>query len=328
MFFTDFEFPEKGHDRQLAIQEMILADNREARVKALDKLLPFQRRDFIGIFKAMDGHPVTIRLIDPPLHEFVPHDRSKQEDLAKELGISVETVIRRVEQLHEVNPMLGLRGCRLCIIYPEILEMQVRAITEAAIECQKSKVKVFPEIMIPLTLDKKELGILVDATRRVADELIKKAGVKLPYLVGTMIELPRAALLAGEIAEVAEFFSFGTNDLTQTTMGLSRDDAGRFLPDYVDEKKAGVFAGDPFQTLDTKGVGMLIRWGIENGRKTRPKLKVGICGEHGGDADSVKFCHQVGMDYVSASPFRVPIARLAAAQVVVETKQKAKSKKK
>ena len=303
---------------------MILADDKEKRVKALDKLLPFQRRDFIGIFKAMDGFPVTIRLIDPPLHEFVPHDAAKQEELAKELGISAETVKRRVEQLHEANPMLGHRGCRLSITYPEILEMQVRAIIEAAIECQKNKVKVLPEIMIPLTLDKKELGILVDATRHVADDLIKKAGVKLPYLVGTMIELPRAALLANEIAEVAEFFSFGTNDLTQTTMGLSRDDAGRFLPDYVDEKKAGVFHGDPFQTLDTKGVGMLIKWGIEKGRETRPKLKVGICGEHGGDAESVKFCHQVGMDYVSASPFRVPISRLAAAQAVVEEAKKAK----
>jgi pyruvate,orthophosphate dikinase len=320
MFFTDFEFPEKSHERQRAIQEMILADDKEARVKALDRLLPFQRRDFIGIFKAMDGFPVTIRLIDPPLHEFVPHDRDKQEELAKELGISAEVVARRVDQLHEANPMLGHRGCRLSITYPEILEMQVRAIIEAAIECQKAGIKVLPEIMHPLTLDKKELSILEQATRRVADELIKKSGSKLNYLVGTMIELPRAALLAGEIAEVAEFFSFGTNDLTQTTMGLSRDDAGRFLPDYVDEKKAGVFAADPFQSLDTKGVGMLMRWGITHGRKTRPKLKVGICGEHGGDADSVKFCHQLGMDYVSASPFRVPIARLAAAQVMVEVK--------
>src|SRR5271170_3552265 len=327
MFFTDFEHPEKSHERQRAIQEMILADTREARVKALDKLLPFQRRDFIGIFKAMDGFPVTIRLIDPPLHEFVPHERQKQEELAKELGISVDVVARRVEQLHESNPMLGHRGCRLCITYPEILEMQVRAIIEAAIECKKAGVKVLPEIMHPLTLDKKEFSILEQATRRVADELIKKSGVKLEYLVGTMIELPRAALLANEIAELAEFFSFGTNDLTQTTMGLSRDDAGRFLPDYVDEKKAGIFAADPFQSLDTKGVGMLIRWGIEKGRETRPKLKVGICGEHGGDAESVKFCHAVGMDYVSASPFRVPISRLAAAQAVVEEK-KAKSKKK
>jgi len=326
MFFTDFEQPGKSHERQRAIQEMILADNREARVKALDKLLPFQRRDFMGIFKAMDGLPVTIRLIDPPLHEFVPHERAKQEELARDLKIDVETVARRVEQLHEANPMLGHRGCRLCITYPEILEMQVRAIIEAAVECQKEGIKVLPEIMIPLVLDRKELSILKQATRRVAEELIKKSGVKLNYLVGTMIELPRAALMAGEIAEVAEFFSFGTNDLTQTTMGLSRDDAGRFLPDYVDERKAGVFAADPFQSLDTKGVGMLIRWGIEQGRKTRSKLKIGICGEHGGDADSVKFCHEVGMDYVSASPFRVPIARLAAAQVVVEEKQAKKRK--
>jgi pyruvate,orthophosphate dikinase len=327
MFFTDFEFPEKGQERQRAIQEMILAETKEARVKALDKLLPFQRRDFVGLFKAMDGLPVTIRLIDPPLHEFVPHDRAKQAELAKDLGISVETVARRVEQLHEANPMLGHRGCRLAITYPEILEMQVRAIIEAAIECQKNKVKVIPEIMIPLTLDKKEMALLDQATRRVADELIKKANIKLHYLVGTMIELPRAALLADEIAEVAEFFSFGTNDLTQTVMGLSRDDAGRFLPDYVDEKKTGIFHGDPFQTLDVHGVGMLVRWGIEKGRRTRPKLEVGICGEHGGDADSVKFCHQIGMDYVSASPYRVPIARLAAAQAMVEEK-KAKSKKK
>ncbi|HEV3421795.1 MAG TPA: pyruvate, phosphate dikinase [Candidatus Acidoferrum sp.] len=328
MFFNDFEFPEKSHERQRAIQEMIVAENREARVKALDKLLPFQRRDFIGIFKAMDGLPVTIRLIDPPLHEFVPHDREKQAELAKELGIPVETVARRVEQLHEANPMLGHRGCRLAITYPEILEMQVRAIIEAAIECHKQKVKVIPEIMIPLTLDKKEMWILEQATRHVADELIKAAGVKIPYTVGTMVELPRAVLLADEIAEVAEFFSFGTNDLTQTVMGLSRDDAGRFLPDYVDEKKAGIFPGDPFQTLDIKGVGMMVRMGIEKGRKTRPKLKIGICGEHGGDAESVKFCHQVGMDYVSASPFRVPIARLAAAQAVVEEKKAAKSKRK
>jgi len=321
MFFTDFEFPEKSHERQRAIQEMILADSKAARVKALDRLLPFQRRDFIGIFQAMDGFPVTIRLIDPPLHEFVPHERKKQEELANELGISVEVVARRVEQLHEANPMLGHRGCRLAITYPEILEMQVRAIIEAALECQKGGVKVLPEIMHPLTLDKKELSILEQATRRVADDLIQKSGMSLHYLVGTMIELPRAALLAGEIAEIAEFFSFGTNDLTQTTMGLSRDDAGRFLPDYVDEKKAGIFSADPFQSLDTKGVGLLMRWGIAEGRKTRPQLKVGICGEHGGDAESVKFCHTLGMDYVSASPFRVPIARLAAAQVVVEVNQ-------
>ncbi|HVS87260.1 MAG TPA: pyruvate, phosphate dikinase [Candidatus Acidoferrum sp.] len=327
MFFTDFEQPEKSHERQRAIQEMILADTKEARVKALDKLLPFQRRDFAGLFQVMDGLPVTIRLIDPPLHEFVPHERAKQEELARDLKIDVETVARRVNQLHEANPMLGHRGCRLAITYPEILEMQVRAIIEAAIECQKKGIKVIPEIMHPLTLDRKEFCILEQATRRVADELIKRSGLKLAYLVGTMIELPRAALLAGEIAEEAEFFSFGTNDLTQTVMGLSRDDAGRFLPDYVDERKAGIFASDPFQSLDTKGVGLLMQWAIERGRETRPKLKVGICGEHAGDADSVKFCHKLKLDYVSASPFLLPIARLAAAQAASEEKL-AKRKKK
>jgi pyruvate,orthophosphate dikinase len=271
---------------------------------------------------------VTIRLVDPPLHEFVPHERAKQEELAARVGVDVETVVRRVEQLREANPMLGHRGCRLAITYPEILEMQVQAIIEAAIECQKRGLKVIPEIMHPLVLDRKELQILDDATRRVADEIIEKAGVELEYLVGTMIELPRAALLADEIAEVAEFFSFGTNDLTQTVMGLSRDDAGRFLPDYVDEKKAGIFPADPFQTLDVAGVGLLIQWGIERGRATRPKLEVGICGEHGGDAQSVKFCHQVGMDYVSASPYLVPIARLAAAQIVLEEKREGGQKRK
>jgi pyruvate,orthophosphate dikinase len=329
MFFTDFEHPEKSHERQLAIQEMILANDREARVKALDKLLPFQRRDFLGLFQAMGGLPVTIRLIDPPLHEFVPHELAKQEELAKELGIPVERVIRRVQQLHEANPMLGLRGCRLSLVYPEIPEMQVRAMIEAGIECQKGGIKVLPEIEIPVAFDKKEISILADVIHRVADPLIKKSGVKVEYSIGTMIELPRAALLADEIAEVAEFMSFGTNDLTQTTMGLSRDDAGRFLPDYVDEKKLGILKADPFQSLDTKGVGMLMRWCVERGRKTRPDLEVGICGEHGGDAESVKFCHEIGLDYVSASPFRVPIARLAAAQAVVEEKQKkAKGKKK
>ena len=321
MFFKDFEHPEKSGERQQAIQEMILADASDARRTALAKLLPFQRRDFIGIFEAMNGLPVTIRLIDPPLHEFVPHDPAKQEELGRKLGISAEAVARRVDQLHEANPMLGHRGCRLCITYPEILEMQIRAIIEAAIDCQKRKIKVIPEIMHPLTMDKKEMQILDEATRRVADEIISKAKVKLEYSVGTMIEIPRAALLADQIAEVAEFFSFGTNDLTQTVMGLSRDDAGRFLPDYVDERKAGVFATDPFQTIDEAGVGMLIEWGIARGRKTRPGLKIGICGEHGGDAESVKYCHRVGMDYVSASPFRVAVARLAAAQAVLEERK-------
>jgi len=322
MFFKDFEHPEKSIERQRAIQEMIIAEDTERRRRALAKLLPFQRADFIGIFKAMEGLPVVIRLVDPPLHEFVPHDRAKQEELARDLGVSADAITRRVAQLHEANPMLGHRGCRLCITYPEILEMQVQAIIEAAIACQRQGIKVHPEIMHPLTQDKKEMRILEQATRRVAEEIIKREKVKLHYLVGTMIELPRAALLADEIAEVAEFFSFGTNDLTQTTMGLSRDDAGRFLPDYVDEKKAGIFKADPFQVLDIHGVGKLVEMGIQLGRKTRPKLEVGICGEHGGEPESVKFCHRVGMDYVSASPYMVPIARLAAAQAVIEEKKR------
>jgi len=322
MFFKDFEFPEKSIERQDAIQEMIIADTPEARRKALEKLLPFQRRDFTGIFEAMDGLPVTIRLLDPPLHEFVPHEPAKQAELAKKIGVPAEAVARRVEQLHEANPMLGHRGCRLSITYPEILEMQVRAIIEAAIDCQNRGIKVLPEIMHPLVLDEKELKILEVATRRVADNLISKAKVKLEYLVGTMIELPRAALLAGQIANVAEFFSFGTNDLTQTTMGLSRDDAGRFLPEYCDENKAAIFKVDPFQTIDVAGVGQMVEIAVKNGRKTRPKLKLGICGEHGGDAESVRFFHKVGLNYVSASPFRVPISRLAAAQAVIESRAK------
>jgi pyruvate, orthophosphate dikinase len=318
MFFKDFEHPEQSGERQLAIQEMILADSLKARQKALAKLLPFQRRDFVGIFKAMDGLPVTIRLIDPPLHEFVPHSSEQQVELANKIGIPVEAVAHRVEQLKEANPMLGHRGCRLCITYPEILEMQVRAIIEAAVECAKKGIKVFPEIMHPLTLDVRELSILDRATRRVAMEVLTKSKAKLGYLVGTMIELPRAGLLADEIARVAEFFSFGTNDLTQTVMGLSRDDAGRFLPDYIDQSKAAIFASDPFQTIDRAGVGMLIEWAIARGRKTRPNLKIGICGEHGGDPESVRFFYHAGMNYVSASPYRVPIARLAAAQAELE----------
>src|SRR5690349_6527257 len=326
MFFKDFEHPEKSAERQLAIQQMIIADSREARQKALDRLRPFQRGDFIGIFRAMDGFPVTIRLIDPPLHEFVPHDAEQQKELAQKVGLTPEVVARRVEQLMEANPMLGHRGCRLLITYPEILDMQVGAIIEAALECRKEGIKVIPEIMHALTLDKRELKILVDETRRIADNLIKKAGIKLEYLVGTMIELPRAALLADELAQDAEFFSFGTNDLTQMIMGLSRDDAGRFLPEYLDETKAAIFSTDPFQTLDRHGVGMLVNWAIQRGRATRPHLEVGICGEHGGDTESVKFCYRVGMDYVSASPFRVPIARLAAAQAVLEDKRKKRAR--
>jgi pyruvate,orthophosphate dikinase len=317
MFFKDFEQPELSHERQLAIQEMIIAQTEEVRRKALDKLRPFQRRDFAGIFREMDGCPVTIRLIDPPLHEFVPHQPEQQKELALKIGVAPEVVARRVEQLYEANPMLGHRGCRLCITYPEILEMQVGAIIEAAIDCKKEGIKVIPEIMHPLVLDKKELQLLDAATRKVADEIIQKAGVKVHYLVGTMIELPRAALLADQIAEVAEFFSFGTNDLTQTVMGLSRDDAGRFLPDYLDDQKSAILEADPFQSLDQEGVGMLIKWAIKKGRSTRKHLEIGICGEHGGDVKSVKFCHDVQMDYVSASAFRIPIARLAAAQAAI-----------
>jgi len=308
-------------ERRLAIQEMILADSVENRRAALDKLLPFQRQDFVGIFTAMDGLPVTIRLIDPPLHEFVPHERPKQEQLAERLGIDAETVARRVEQLHEANPMLGHRGCRLCITFPEILDMQIRAIIEAAIQVKRKGIDVRPEIMHPLVMDRKELEFLDRRTRAVADPLLKAAKSKVTYTVGTMIEVPRAAFTADRIAEIAEFFSFGTNDLTQMTMGLSRDDAGRFLPEYVNAAGAAIFAADPFQTLDQEGVGELMKWAIERGRSTRPKLKIGICGEHGGDPRSVRFCHHAGLDYVSCSPYRVPIARLAAAQAVLDERK-------
>jgi pyruvate,orthophosphate dikinase len=315
-------------ERRLAIQEMIVADTESDRRRALDRLLPFQRQDFIGIFEAMDGRPVTIRLIDPPLHEFVPHTEDKQRELARYLNKDYDVVRRRVEMLHESNPMLGHRGCRLCITYPEILEMQVRAIIEAAVECRGRGIKVAPEIMIPLAIDAKELKILADRTRAVADDILKSAGVKVPYLVGTMIETPRAAITADQIAGVADFFSFGTNDLTQMAMGLSRDDAGRFLPDYVNQDKAAIFADDPFQTLDRDGVGMLVKHAIAGGRSTKKNLKIGICGEHGGDPKSVHFCHEAGMDYVSCSPYRVPIARLAAAQATIAEKSAARSKPK
>lgn len=305
-------------ERQLAFQEMIVAESEEKRRAALDKLLPYQRDDFIGIFEAMEGRPVTIRLLDPPLHEFVPKTREQAAELSAVSGVSTEAILARAEQLHETNPMLGHRGCRLCITYPEILEMQVRAIIEAAVSVKKRGNKVHPEIMIPLTIAEKELRILVDRTRQVADPIIAESGVKLKYLVGTMIETPRAALTAEEIAGVSEFFSFGTNDLTQMTMGLSRDDAGRFLPTYYDADQAAIFPDDPFQSLDQPGVGRLVAYAILHARTTRPKLKIGICGEHGGDPKSVIFCHNVGMDYVSCSPYRVPIARLAAAQAMIE----------
>ncbi len=311
-------------ERQLAIQEMIVAETVEARRAALAKLLPYQRDDFVGIFRAMDGRPVTIRLIDPPLHEFVPKTREQADELSRATGIPADTILHRAEQLHEANPMLGHRGCRLCITYPEILDMQVRAIIEAAVQVKKAGGKVHPEIMIPLTIDAKELRLLTERTRAVADEVLHGSGVKLAYTVGTMIETPRAAILSDEIAQVAQFYSFGTNDLTQMTMGLSRDDAGRFLPDYVSANKAAIFKDDPFQSLDQAGVGRLVKWAIAEGRAVNPRLKIGICGEHGGDPESVKFCHRVDMNYVSCSPYRVPIARLAAAQAAIEQGSKAR----
>ncbi|MDD2715359.1 MAG: pyruvate, phosphate dikinase [Candidatus Wallbacteria bacterium] len=309
-------------ERRLAMQEMIVAGTPSERKKALAKLLPFQRDDFYGIFKAMAGYPVTIRLIDPPLHEFTPKDDAGVNKLSKITGFTPEAIRHRCEQLHEANPMLGHRGCRLCITYPEILEMQVTAIVEAAVHLTKENVKVYPEIMIPLTLDAHEFKIQEIQVREIADRIIHKSGVKLEYMVGTMIEIPRAALMADQIAEHAEFFSFGTNDLTQTTMGISRDDGGSFLPAYV---KAGIFKDDPFQVLDFDGVGQLVRMAIERGRSIRKHLKVGICGEHGGEAKSVKFCHLVGMNYVSCSPYRVPIARLAAAQAALDYGDKQKT---
>ncbi|MEE9296266.1 MAG: putative PEP-binding protein, partial [Phycisphaerae bacterium] len=305
-------------ERRLAMQEMIIADSGEERRRALDKLQPFQKQDFFEIFRAMDGKPVTIRLIDPPLHEFLPNTEEGVRRLADSTGISADHIRQRTLQLHEVNPMLGHRGCRLCITYPEILEMQVSAIIEAAVQAVRDGVKVLPEIMIPLTIDPKELRILTEQTRAVADAILDDAGIKIDYIVGTMVETPRAALLADRIAEVARFISFGTNDLTQTTMGLSRDDAGRFLPAYVDQDKHAIFKDDPFDTLDIEGVGLLVRWAVEEARKVRRNFKVGICGEHGGDPSSIRFFHEIGLDYVSCSPLRVPIARLAAAQVVIE----------
>jgi len=304
-------------ERRLAIQEMILASDREQRSRALAKILPLQRKDFEGIFEAMAGRPVTIRLLDPPLHEFVPHDAAGQTALAAALGVPREAVAERVSQLAESNPMLGHRGCRLALTYPEILEMQVRGIIEAAVAVRKRGGAARPEIMHPLTMDPREMAILVRRTREVADRVLRESGARVPYLVGTMIEVPRAALLADGMAREVDFFSFGTNDLTQMTMALSRDDSGRFLPLYVGDGDLGVFEHDPFQTLDQEGVGMLVRWAIDRGRAARPGLKVGICGEHGGEARSVIFCDTVGLDYVSCSPYRIPIARLSAAHAAL-----------
>ncbi len=307
-----------GDERIRAMREMILAETPEERARALEKLLPYQKEDFKGIFRAMDGLPVTVRLLDPPLHEFVPHEEAQIRELAESMGKDPETVRARVEQLREMNPMLGHRGCRLGISYPEITRMQARAILEAAAELRKEGVDARPEIMVPLVGHVAELQDQKRIVLEVAEEVKRATGVEdLPFLVGTMVEVPRAALTAGEIAREAEFFSFGTNDLTQMTCGFSRDDAGSFLPLYVER---GIYGKDPFQSIDQAGVGQLVALGTQRGREARPGLKVGVCGEHGGDPDSIAFFHRVGLDYVSCSPFRVPIARLAAAQAAVAEK--------
>ncbi len=308
------------------MREMILSHSVDDRRKALDKLLPLQREDFEGIFEEMDGRPVTVRTIDPPLHEFLPHEDAEQKELAKQLGISFKDVKDRVEALHEFNPMLGFRGCRLGMMYPEITEMQSRAVFEATVNVLKKGKKVLPEIMIPLVGKAKELEHQEKIVRATAKQVMEETGTKFDYLVGTMIEIPRGAITAEEIAEAAEFFSFGTNDLTQTTLGVSRDDAGRFLPQYVEKE---VYNVDPFVSIDQDGVGFLMKHAVENGRKARKKIKLGICGEHGGDPASVEFCHNIGLDYVSCSPFRVPIARLSAAHAALKEKAaKADGKKK
>jgi pyruvate,orthophosphate dikinase len=302
-------------DRIKAMREMILADDEAGRRKALEKLLPIQRADFEGIFEAMHDLPVTVRLLDPPLHEFVPHEEENQQEMATEMGITVEQIKTKVEDLHEFNPMLGHRGCRLGNTYPEISEMQARAIIEAALNLKAKGIKAIPEIMIPLIGTVQEFRMQEDIIRSTAEKVFAERGDKIEYLVGTMIEIPRAALTADQIAEYAEFFSFGTNDLTQMGFGYSRDDSGKFLPIYVD---AGILKHDPFQVLDQEGIGQLVRMGTEKGRSSRPELKVGICGEHGGEPSSVEFCHSVGMNYVSCSPYRVPIARVAAAQAAIK----------
>jgi pyruvate, orthophosphate dikinase len=304
-------------DRIDAMREMILAETLGERKAALEKLLPYQKEDFVGIFRELKGLPATIRLLDPPLHEFLPHAPAQQEDLAKKLGVSAERIARRVTELHEFNPMLGHRGCRLGISFPEVTEMQARAIFQAAAEVQKSGIKVKPEVMIPLVGFPKELALQLEIVHRVAAEVSKASKVKLNYLVGTMIEIPRGAIVADEIAKDAQFFSFGTNDLTQTALGMSRDDSGSFLPHY---QELEIVKNNPFATIDRGGVGKLMEIARDQGRKTRPDIKLGICGEHGGDPESVKFCHHLGLDYVSCSPFRLPIARLAAAQAALAKK--------
>jgi pyruvate,orthophosphate dikinase len=308
-----------------AMREMILADTKEERKAALAKILPYQRGDFTGMFKELKGLPATIRFLDPPLHEFLPNEDAAQNDLAAKMGVPVAKIKQRVKELHEFNPMLGLRGCRLGIIYPEISEMQTRAVFEAAADVQKAGIKVKPEVMIPLVGFKKELDLQVEVVHRVAKEVMAEKKVKLDYMVGTMIEIPRGALTADEIAQTAQFFSFGTNDLTQTCLGMSRDDSGAFLGPYQEQE---IIKKNPFATIDQVGVGQLMKIAVEKGRATRPDIKLGICGEHGGDPESVKFCHRLGLTYVSCSPFRVPVARLAAAQAALEDEAAKPAKKK
>ncbi|MEM6734096.1 MAG: putative PEP-binding protein, partial [Myxococcota bacterium] len=310
-----------GEDRIIAVREMILAQSEQERRAALAKLSPFQRADFEGIFRALGGRPATIRLLDPPLHEFLPKEADEVEALAKSLGLPLEAVWEKVKTLGETNPMLGHRGCRLGITYPEIYEMQVRAIFEAALTVVEEGLHVVPEIMVPLVMHAAELEITRAQIESIAEELFEDHGRSVQFSVGTMIELPRAAIKAEEIAVHADFFSFGTNDLTQTTLGISRDDGGKFVPHYIDER---IFSFDPFARLDETGVGMLVELAIDRGRLAKPALKLGICGEHGGEAHSIAFFHRAGLDYVSCSPFRVPAARLAAAQVAIRGSTKAK----
>ena len=308
MFFEEERIPK--------MRKMILSDTEEDRRAALAELLPFQKQDFVGIYEVMQERPVNIRLLDPPLHEFLPHDKESIAALAEDMGVAPETIQAKVDYLHEFNPMMGFRGCRLAVRYPEIAEMQTRAIIEAAIQVKKEKgYNIVPEIMIPLVGEFKEFKYVKDVIKQVADEVIAMSGIELEYQIGTMIEIPRACLVADEIAKEAEYFSFGTNDLTQMTFGFSRDDAGKFLDDYY---KAKIYESDPFARLDQKGVGQLVKIAAEKGRQTRPNIKLGICGEHGGDPSSIDFCYQVGLKYVSCSPFRVPVARLAAAQAAIQ----------